>query len=335
MSAPSPRQFSSAEMPHVHFPPYSKEESIEILSKTPLPVEKIAGQGEESDDDDGGGEVEGEADSRPAAADRAKKELVVWQKFCATVWDSLARGAARDVVRFRAAVEANWPAFVQPLVRGDFGLANYASLYLHHKDMFRRETSVMDSVVPADRTAARRVFPLPSTVHSDGLLTSSAHDLPHYSKLLLCAAYLASHNPARLDATFFLKASDPKKRRRRGGVRKQAGTRKVQIQRRLMGAQAFPIERLLAIFPVIATAATATTGTTTITAAAATQQLGGSVDIQAQIATLTALRLLARTSSAALDPLDGVAKWKVNVGWEYIRGIARSVKLDIEDFMAD
>ena len=95
-----------------------------------------------------------------------------------------------------------------------------------------------------------------------------------------------------------------------------------------MGAQAFPIERLLAIFPVIATTTTTTTTTTT-------QQLGGSVDIQAQIATLTALRLLVRTSSAALDPLDGAAKWKVNVGWEYIRGIARSVKLDIEDFMAD
>lgn len=153
-------------MPHVHFPPYSKEESIEILSKTPLPIEKIAGQGEENDDDDDDDEGEGEVDAR-AAADRAKKELVVWQKFCATVWDSLARGAARDVVRFRAAVEANWPAFVQPLARGDFGLANYASLYLHHKDMFRRETSVTDSVVPlaaagADRTAAKCVFPLPS-----------------------------------------------------------------------------------------------------------------------------------------------------------------------------
>lgn len=54
-----------------------------------------------------------------------------------------------------------------------------------------------------------------------------AHDLPYYSKFLLCAAYLASYNPARLDPTFFLKASDPKKRRR-GGVRKQAGTRKVE-----------------------------------------------------------------------------------------------------------
>ena len=58
-----------------------------------------------------------------------------------------------------------------------------------------------------------------------------------------------------------------------------------------------------------------------------------SVDIQAQIATLTSLRLLVKAT--ALDPLDGSAKWKVNVGWEYIRGIARSIKFDIEDYMLE
>jgi origin recognition complex subunit 5 len=39
--------------------------------------------------------------------------------------------------------------------------------------------------------------------------------------------------------------------------------------------------------------------------------------------------------ATSLDPLDGSAKWKVNVGWEYVRGIARSIKFDIEDYMAE
>lgn len=58
-----------------------------------------------------------------------------------------------------------------------------------------------------------------------------------------------------------------------------------------------------------------------------------SVDLLAQVATLTSLRLLVKAS--ALDPLDGSAKWRVNVGWDYVRGVARSVKFDIEDRLAE
>ena len=54
-----------------------------------------------------------------------------------------------------------------------------------------------------------------------------AHDLPYYSKFLLCAAYLASYNPPRADALLFTKAGEGKKRKRGGGLNKQAGTRKV------------------------------------------------------------------------------------------------------------
>lgn len=57
------------------------------------------------------------------------------------------------------------------------------------------------------------------------------------------------------------------------------------------------------------------------------------VDILAQVATLTSLRLLVKAS--VLDPLDGATKWKVNVGWDYIRGVARSIKFDIEDRLAE
>jgi origin recognition complex subunit 5 len=89
-----------------------------------------------------------------------------------------------------------------------------------------------------------------------------------------------------------------------------------QIQRKLLGPQAFPIERLLAIFPVIMP-----------------ESIPSSVDIQAQIATLTSLRLLMKVTS--LDPLDGSSKWKVNVGWEYIRRIARTIKFDIEDYLVE
>jgi origin recognition complex subunit 5 len=49
------------------------------------------------------------------------------------------------------------------------------------------------------------------------LTDADTHDLAYYSKYLLCAAYLASYNPARLDPIYFMKSSEKKRKRRGGG----------------------------------------------------------------------------------------------------------------------
>jgi origin recognition complex subunit 5 len=137
MSTPQPRSLSSAEVPHVHFMPYNREESIEILCKTPLPIKRLTmAEGEDSGDED-------------LTEEDIKEDRYVWQKFCAAIWDSLAKGAARNVVQFRAIVEKNWLPFVQPIVEREFGTRNFSSLYLFHKDMFRRENTVIDTVIPS------------------------------------------------------------------------------------------------------------------------------------------------------------------------------------------
>ncbi|PWW72668.1 hypothetical protein C7212DRAFT_348054 [Tuber magnatum] len=283
LSVPKLRFLSSAEPPHIHFAPYTKEESIKILSKY---VRRIPSQDIEEYT---------EAD--------AKEELYVWQKFCGTVWDSLAKGTARGVVQFRAIVDEMWEPFVKPIAEGKYGTRNYSSLYLLHKDMFRRETNVIDTVVPAG--AGEKTV-------------TKIHDLPYYSKFLLCAAYLASYNPARQDAMFFMKSNDFGRKKRRGGTtgptKRTAKNRK--IHRRLLGPQAFPLERLQAIF-----------------AAILPHRLSSSADVQTQIATLTSLRLL--TKASATDVLEASTKWRVNAGWDYIRHVARTVKFDIEDFVAE
>ncbi|CUS09996.1 unnamed protein product [Tuber aestivum] len=292
LSVPRPRFLSSAEPPHIHFAPYTKEESIKVLSKY---VRRIPFQ-----------------DIEEYTEEDAKEELYVWQKFCGTVWDSLAKGTARGVVQFRAIVDDMWEPFVKPIAEGKYGTRNYSSLYLLHKDMFRRETDVVDMVVPAG-AGEKAATKSESTGNPP-----CVHDLPYYSKFLLCAAYLASYNPARQDATFFMKSNDFGRKKRRGGTtgptKRTAKNRK--IHRRLLGPQAFPLERLQAIF-----------------AAILPHRLSSSADIQTQIATLTSLRLL--TKASATDVLEASTKWRVNAGWDYIRHIARSVKFDIEDFVAE
>jgi origin recognition complex subunit 5 len=57
------------------------------------------------------------------------------------------------------------------------------------------------------------------------------------------------------------------------------------------------------------------------------------VDLMTQIATLTSLRLLVRTSGG--DVLEAQAKWRVNVGAEFVGNVARSVGFDVESYLAE
>ena len=84
---------------------------------------------------------------------------------------------------------------------------------------------------------------------------------------------------------------------------------------------------MLAIFHAVGIDAglAASGSTTTVTA-----------DIPMAIATLASLRLVVRTNaSVGADVLDAGAKWKVNVGWEVVRGVARSVGVEVEDFVVE
>lgn len=58
-----------------------------------------------------------------------------------------------------------------------------------------------------------------------------------------------------------------------------------------------------------------------------------------QVATLVALRLIVKAGAGvggAGDVLDGAGgKWRVNVGWEVVRGVARDVGFDVESYLVD
>ena len=61
-------------------------------------------------------------------------------------------------------------------------------------------------------------------------------------------------------------------------------------------------------------------------------------DLLTQVATLAGLRLLIRAGAGAgagADVLDGQAKWRVNVGGEYVLGLARRVGFELESYLAE
>jgi origin recognition complex subunit 5 len=153
-----------------------------------------------------------------------------------------------------------------------------------------------------------------------------ASQLPLFSRLLLISAYICSYTPSRHDESLFLKQS-LKKRKRGGGTAKTPSKRQTKnrkISGKLLGPQSFVLERLLAVFQVVRLDA----------GVGGPGVVSSGADIYMAIATLASLRLVTKGSQGG-DPLDGGTKWRVNVGWEVARSMARSVKVELEDFLLD
>ncbi|KAJ2999847.1 Origin recognition complex subunit 5 [Globomyces sp. JEL0801] len=69
-------------------------------------------------------------------------------------------------------------------------------------------------------------------------------DLPHYTKFLVMASFLASYNPARLDKRFFTRGGEGKTRvGKKGGVNNGS-----KLRQQLLGPKSFTVERMIAIF---------------------------------------------------------------------------------------
>jgi origin recognition complex subunit 5 len=174
--------------------------------------------------------------------------------------------------------------------------------------------------------------PTTATEKSQGI----AAQLPYYSRLLLVAAYLASFNPAKTDAIHFMKAAAAKRRKKGGGtaLARQGISKHRKISRKLLGAQAFVLERMLAIFHAIMDDADPNRKFTKRRDYRG--DVVGAADIQMAIATLASLRLLIKMGpNNAGDTLDGGSRYRVAVGWDVVRSVARSVGVEAEDYLAE
>lgn len=149
--------------------------------------------------------------------------------------------------------------------------------------------------------------------------------LPTTARVLLLSAYLASHNAVRHDISLFSTFFNGRKRRRSGPNAARANNRNKQrkISRKLLGAHAFILERLLAIFEAVRTEL--------VDSAAVLPGPDG--DIGMTLATLASLRLLIRIGTG--DIMDRSGKWRINVGWEVMRGIGRGIGINIEEWLVE
>lgn len=300
---PPPRFLHQTSMPYVYFAPYTRNQSLHILSRSPpdifleQPPTDLEYDDETHDED----------------------KAWLWPRFCAAVWDSLAQSAARDLVSFRRVCQKLWRPFVAPVVKGEFGTRDFSRLLVAQRRLLQDESVLLDSLISKPTTTTSASSLTPATT-----MKSTSHDLPYYAKWLLISAYLASFNPARLDALYFMKSTEKKRRKKGGGTARSGGGRPSQkriIPRHLLAPSPFPLDRLLSILHGILP-----------------HDLRSTIDIYTQIATLASLRLLVRVGGiGSSDSLEPGGKWKVGVivSWEYVLALARSVDFGIADYVAE
>lgn len=328
VQAPRLRALNLAGVPHIHFPPYTRAESVHIVSSSPLTLH-------DSSQDDPSSTT-----SNPVVISDDDQSWL-WTRFVTAVWDSIGQAAARDLISFRAVCEKLWNPFVKPILDGQYGPREFSKLMVKNRALFQSELPLKESVLSvgiSDSTpkpTRGKQFLLnekkkppfnPSLRSLKSPPTKAPPIFPYLTAHLLCAAYLASHTPPRHDTSLFSKSSLTTRRRKKSRAQSQSQSQsrpsKSKMRkpsRHLLGPQPFPLERLFAIFHSLLPSPIG----------------GGRADLLEQIATLRRLRLLVRGASVAAD--DGVVggKWRVGCGLQFARSVARGIGLDLEEYLID
>ncbi|KAK3997104.1 putative origin recognition complex subunit orc5 protein [Cladorrhinum sp. PSN332] len=318
VTSPPPNLLRTSFVPHVHFPTYTKPEFVTILSTRYPPSSTI-----------------------PNTTPQETSDL--WTRFVGSVHDALARSACRTLPAFQQACVALWPRFTQPIAAGTHSPKEFSKLLVLARIHFQDESLLDPGIVICSSSSSSSTEKKNAVVGASGGVTKHtdlAALLPTTARLLLLAAYLASHNATRHDLTLF-STHHHGRRRKRGGLSVGAGSRVQRskhrkIARKLLGAHAFVLERMLAIFAAVRGEWDPDYLERSSSTASKRDDYDMS-DIGMAIATLASLRLLVRVGGVVSggDPMDLGGKWRVNVGWEVVRGLGRSMGVEVEEWLVE
>ncbi len=136
----NPHLLHHSSLPHIHFPPYTRAETLSILSKQPGSIADLPLSGQV-------------VDAETHKAINYEDSVWLWTRFTAAVWDSFGQSAARDIVSFREVCSRLWQPFTQPIIDGHYGVREFSKLMVRNKTLFQSEAALVDSIVPLTPTA--------------------------------------------------------------------------------------------------------------------------------------------------------------------------------------
>lgn len=185
--------------------------------------------------------------------------------------------------------------------------------------LYRAANSVFSST--GDTLSPEESDALDTTTES-----SQAYELSDISKYLLISAYLCSYSEPRFDSSVFSKKSHIKTGRSSYGRRK-----KMETNPRYLQPSIFPLERLLAIFQAIfPVERKAESGS--LAFLKEEPLIKANVEVFQNLAELHSLKLISTTVGRNIDFLNYKIKWRVNVPWEIINEVGKSVDFDVGQY---
>lgn len=315
-----PREIATIAVPHIHFLPYLPEQATQILIGDPFPEV-----------------VDGLLDPN------------FWANFAKLMVDLYFEYTGSDISLLRNICHKTWPMFVEPILEGTHQDTNFLKIYRDIKDKLLQDNVFSSSLV----------VEYPSRVSERPGGHKKYSDLPHHSKFILIAAYLASYGDPKSDIHLFsrlksLKKGSPRKNPKSSPSKSGANTPSLlhssEVDSRLLSAAYFDLERLKAILSVIYRNESKTLARNNQEYfnlyhqlserdlarkenEFSTFTLNKNVDVNAQIASLVSLGLISRTY--ALDTLSARIRWKCNVGWDVIAKVAEQVQFPLATYTID
>ncbi|KAI1766837.1 origin recognition complex subunit 5 C-terminus-domain-containing protein [Hypoxylon sp. FL1150] len=326
LTAPTPSLLRVSSAPQLYFPPYTKTDFIAILSRPPYTPP-------------------------PLPNTTAQETTDLWTRYAAAVHDALAKPASRSLPGLARACAALWPRFTAPVAAGTHRAREFGRLLVAARACFQDEGVLEPGITLLSSSASKSVSTpanSSSTSHKNGgiMMTKKKKNgegaadskdlatlLPPTARLLLVAAYLASHNAPRHDQLLFSTWHSGRRRRGGGGAmsasRVTKRTKHRKIARKLLGPSAFVLERMVAIYGA--------TRREWDSKGSGGEEGGVDGDVGMAMATLASLRLLVRVGGAGGggDAMDRGGKWRVGVGWEVVRGVGRSMGVEVEEWLVE
>ena len=117
----------------MHFPNYTRQEALTIISAKTLPIY---------------GRAEPENALSPGSPTIDDDSVWLWSRFCEAVWDTIAKGAANDIISFHELCRRLWRPFMSPVVEGVCGARDLSRLMVLKRDLFKDESVLVEGVVP-------------------------------------------------------------------------------------------------------------------------------------------------------------------------------------------
>ncbi|KAI4105881.1 MAG: hypothetical protein LQ339_003199 [Xanthoria mediterranea] len=329
---PRPHLFHKPGIPQIHFPPYTRAELFALIALSPLPLTPPPS-----------------ASPPPNLPTFTQEDLdYLWPRFTTAVHDSLAQPASNTLPSLRTLCARLWPPFIAPILANHYTPREFSKLIVRNRHLFQSEDSLKHSIIPPANPPTEPQQP----ISLKKLSTTSASTLPPLPTHLLLTAYLASHTLPKHDTLLFSKYSTKRKRRGGGGTLAPrtpnkkthvANTNRKISRIQMLGAQAFPLERMLAIYSALfrdydGSSDDDDRNWRNDNGKRKRGNQGGEAEMLMQFTTLVGMGLIVRAGAAAAssDPLEGGGgKWRVNVGREYVRQVARGVRFDLDSYLLE